>query len=49
MNDTPPIADIAEWLQRLVNVFGKVCWKRKLKENLSESKVMVVRKLEGMT
>ena len=41
-DDTVLIADSEEQLQKMVNVFGKVCWRRKLKVNAAKSKVMVM-------
>lgn len=41
-DDTVLIADSEESLQRLVNVFGEVCWRRKLQVNVAKSKVMVM-------
>ena len=46
-DDTVLIADSRENLQRMVNVFGEVCWRRKLKVNVAKSKVMVVSKNGG--
>lgn len=41
-DDTVLIADSEKQLQKMVNVFGEVCWRRKLKVNADKSKVMVV-------
>ena len=46
-DDTVLIADSRDSLQRMVNVFGEVCWRRKLKVNVAKSKVMVVSKNGG--
>ena len=39
-DDTALVADSEEKLCRLVSEFGRVCEKRKLRENIGKSKVM---------
>ena len=46
-DDIVLIADSRENLQRMVKVFGEVCWRRKLKVRVAKSKVMVVSKNGG--
>ena len=46
-DDTVLIVHPKENLQRMVYVFGEVCWRRKLKGNVAKSKLMVVSKNWG--
>ena len=46
-DDTVLLAETEEGLRRMVGEFDKVCWRRKLKVNVSKSKTMVVSRKEG--
>lgn len=47
MDDTFLMAHMVERQRRMVNVSGKICWRRKLRVNVFKNKVMVVSKKVG--